>query len=70
MNGVEYRAERRTTPMTDNKHPSEWTEDELITALLPARPDLKVDYVDGKRVIRGIQLKKKLPGTAKEGESK
>jgi hypothetical protein len=40
-----------------NKHPSEWTEDELIAALVREHPELKIDYVDGQRVIRGIRLK-------------
>ena len=46
--------------MTTNKHPSEWTEDEFIAAVLREHPELKLDYLpDGTRVIRGIRLKTK-----------
>ena len=40
-------------PMTNNKHPSEWTEDEFIAAVLRERPEF------GTRVVRGIRLKTK-----------
>ena len=60
VNRVHDRAaskQKRTTLMT-NEHPSEWTEDEFIAAVLREHPELKIDFLpDGTRIIRGISLK-------------
>ena len=52
--------------MITSKHPSEWTQDEFIAAVLREYPELKIDYMpDGTRAIRGTRVIAKVLAMAK-----